>query len=124
MSEQPPPYRPFFPEGPPPSTFSPAFCSPPTTFTGSTYQTFPQSFPTPDLSIFQPGYAGQQGMSVMPPGCYGDPRGNKHDSPYPPKPTVLVVEQRPNQPEGGIGSYLAACSAALCCCCLWDLLHR
>ncbi|MEQ2285349.1 hypothetical protein AMECASPLE_030778 [Ameca splendens] len=37
MSDQPPPYRPFFPEGPP-STFSPAFCSPPTTFTGSTYQ--------------------------------------------------------------------------------------
>ncbi|KAM4726201.1 uncharacterized protein FYW61_012058 [Anableps anableps] len=123
MSEQPPPYRPFFPEGPPPSTFSPAFYSPSTTFPGSTYQTFPQSSPAPDQTIFQPGPAGQQGGSVMPPGYYGDHRGNQHES-HPAKPTVLVMEQRRRQPAGGGASYLAACSAALCCCCLWDLLHR
>ncbi|KAJ0061534.1 hypothetical protein NL108_005526 [Boleophthalmus pectinirostris] len=25
---------------------------------------------------------------------------------------------------GGLKSFLEACSAALCCCCLWNLLHR
>ncbi|XP_038156618.1 cysteine-rich and transmembrane domain-containing protein 1-like isoform X2 [Cyprinodon tularosa] len=121
MSEQPPPYRPFFPEGPP---LSPGFCPPPTAYPGSTYQTFPQSFPASDHTIYQPGHVGPPGVSVIPPGYYGDHRGNQHHPSHPPKPSVMVVDQRPDQPQGSFGSYLAACSAALCCCCLWDLLHR
>ncbi|XP_017260124.1 cysteine-rich and transmembrane domain-containing protein 1 [Kryptolebias marmoratus] len=114
MSEQPPPYRPFFPEGPPSSMFPSAFSPLPAIFPGSAYQTF-----TGDQTFYHPGPAGHHGTSVTPPGYHGDQHGDKHQ----PKPSVYTVEQRHNQ-GGGIGSYLAACSAALCCCCLWDLLHR
>ncbi|XP_043996859.1 cysteine-rich and transmembrane domain-containing protein 1-like [Gambusia affinis] len=113
MSDYPPPYRPFFPDDSSPSMFPPGFYSPPTAFPGSAYQTFPQT-------IIQPGPAPQQGASVMSPAYYD----NKHQASHPAKPTVLLMDPRTNQQPGGIGSYLAACSAALCCCCLWDLLHR
>ncbi|KAF7206770.1 cysteine-rich and transmembrane domain-containing protein 1 [Nothobranchius furzeri] len=122
MSEQPPPYRPFFPEGPPSSPFPPAFCLPPAVFPGSTYQTFPQTFTGGDQTFHSPGPAGPIGTSVTQSG-YLSNHGDHHGNKQPPKHPVYLVDQSSGR-RGGIGSYLAACSAALCCCCLWDLLHR
>ncbi|XP_041864861.1 cysteine-rich and transmembrane domain-containing protein 1-like [Melanotaenia boesemani] len=119
MSDQPPPYRPFFPEGPPSAGFPPAFCSPPAAFHGPAYQTFPQTATGGDPIYLHPGHLGHQEALVTQPGYHG----NKQEAPHPPKHTVYVMEPHRRQ-DDGVGSYLAACSAALCCCCLWDLLHR
>ncbi|KAM4546013.1 uncharacterized protein PAE49_018438 [Odontesthes bonariensis] len=118
MSAQPPPYRPFFPEGPASPVFPPAFCTQPAAFPGSAYQTFPQNATGGDHAYYHPGHAGRNGALGRQPGYHG----NKHEAQHPPN-TVYVVEPRRDQ-DDGVGSYLAACSAALCCCCLWDLLHR
>ncbi|XP_061595132.1 cysteine-rich and transmembrane domain-containing protein 1-like [Cololabis saira] len=122
MSEQPPPYRPFFPEGPPTSGFPPAFYSQPSVFPGSAYQTFPQTFTGGDPAYYNPGNVGH---AVMQPGY----RGDKFEPPHRPKQTVYVMEPGTRGGSGGgilggIGSYLAPCSAALCCCCLWDMFGR
>ncbi|XP_040907964.1 cysteine-rich and transmembrane domain-containing protein 1-like isoform X1 [Toxotes jaculatrix] len=139
MSEQPPPYRPHFPEGPSGPGYPPALSSQPAAFPGSSYQTFPQTYAgggdhsyyhgspgpsvppgpmgPPSAYMTQPGY---QGYQSGPPGapCHWD-----SSRPYgePPKHTVFVVEQQ-NQGGGAEESCLAACSAALCCCCLWDMM--
>ncbi|XP_011482128.1 cysteine-rich and transmembrane domain-containing protein 1 [Oryzias latipes] len=115
MSGQPPPpYHPYIPDGAPPPSFPPAFVSQPPFFPGSIYQTFPQ---TTDSTYHHPGQVGHGVGALL--GYLGD----KQEHPQPPKHAVNVMEPRPHQ-ERSVGSYLAACSAALCCCCLWDLLHR
>ncbi|XP_028278089.1 cysteine-rich and transmembrane domain-containing protein 1-like [Parambassis ranga] len=121
-SDRPPPYFPLFPEGAP--TFPSALSSQPTAYPGSPYQTFPpaggaghsyyQTHP-PAAGLMSP-----HGPLLTQPGYQGGHDG-PHSAPYPPKPAVYVVERHQNQ-EGGGRSWLAPCSAALCCCCLWDAL--
>ncbi|XP_023257566.1 cysteine-rich and transmembrane domain-containing protein 1 [Seriola lalandi dorsalis] len=134
--EQPPPYRPHFPEGHSAPGYPPALISQPAAFPGSSYQTFPQTYAGGDHSYYHgpPGTPGPMGppgaFMTQPgyPGYHGGPTGAPchWDGPRPygeqPKQTVFVVEQ---QDQGGNDdSCLAACSAALCCCCLWDMMSH
>ncbi|KAK2882337.1 cysteine-rich and transmembrane domain-containing protein 1-like isoform X1 [Channa argus] len=125
-ADQPPPYRPHFPEGPSAPGFPPALGSQPAAFPGSSYQTYAggggHSYyqgPTvaPMAFMSQTGYQGYQG---------GTPGASYHwdgPKPYgePPKPTVFMMGQQ-DQHHGVKDSCLKACSALLCCCCLWDML--
>ncbi|KAL7389848.1 hypothetical protein ABVT39_010914 [Epinephelus coioides] len=130
-NDNPPPYVPPVPGGPSAPGFSSAYSSQPATFPGSPYQTFPQTYtgggdlsyyqgPTgpqgpPGPYLTQPGYQGYQSGPWEGPKMYGEQ----------PKHTVFVVDQ--NYDDGGADgaeSCLAGCSAALCCCCLWDMLTQ
>ncbi|KAK2827913.1 hypothetical protein Q5P01_018947 [Channa striata] len=124
-SDQPPPYRPHFLEGPSAPGFPPALGSQLAPFPSSSYQTYAggggQSYyqgPTgaPVTFMSQPGY---QAYHSVTPGASYHWDGLK---PYrePPKPTVFMVGQQ-DQHHGVKDSCLKACSALLCCCCLWDM---
>ncbi|GAA6224586.1 cysteine-rich and transmembrane domain-containing protein 1 [Lates japonicus] len=130
--EQPPPYRPHFPEEPSAPDY-PALSSQPVAFPGSSYQTFPQAYAgggdhtyyqgppgllrPPGAFMAQPG---SQGFYSKPPKTFQQWDGPR---PYgePPKHTVFVVQQQ-DQDDGADDSCLTTCSAALCCCFLWDML--
>ncbi|XP_022625073.1 cysteine-rich and transmembrane domain-containing protein 1 isoform X2 [Seriola dumerili] len=139
--EQPPPYRPHFPEGHSAPGYPPALISQPAAFPGSSYQTFPQTYAGGgDHSYYHgpPGTPGLPGPMGPPgafmtqpgyPGYHGGPTGAPchWDGPRPygeqPKQTVFMVDQQDGGGGGGAeNSCLAACSAALCCCCLWEML--
>ncbi|XP_035480486.2 cysteine-rich and transmembrane domain-containing protein 1-like isoform X2 [Scophthalmus maximus] len=129
--EQPPPYRPFFPEGPVAPGGPPALISQPAAFTGSTYQTFPQNYAGGGAQTYfgPPALMGPPLAFNIQPGFQEGPWGEACKTSYhwkgpPPKHTVFVVEQ---QDEGGGGggskhSCLSVCSTILCCCCLWNML--
>ncbi|XP_026166076.2 cysteine-rich and transmembrane domain-containing protein 1-like [Mastacembelus armatus] len=131
-ADQPPPYHPYFPEGPSVPGFPPALSSQPTAFPGTSFQTFPQTYTgggdhsyyhgTPGTTgafTSQPGYQGYQS------GAQGVPQHWDGSKPHgePPKQRVFMVDQQ-NRGAGLKDSCLAACSAVLCCCCLWDMLTR
>ncbi|KAM7373816.1 hypothetical protein PAMP_006516 [Pampus punctatissimus] len=127
--DQPPPYVPH-PQGGPVG-FPPAFSSPPGTFPGSPYQAYPaQTHTGGDPCYYQgpPGHQGPSGPCMTQPG-YQSYQGGPHGhwdghSPceHPPKHTVFLVERDRGDEDDGAGDCLSACSAALCCCCLWDML--
>ncbi|XP_038563433.1 cysteine-rich and transmembrane domain-containing protein 1-like [Micropterus salmoides] len=132
MSDQPPPYIHHPPGGPSAPGFTSAYSFQPASFPGSPYQTFPQAntgegdhayyhgplgpVGPPGPYLPQPGYQGHQSQTTHPwggPNIYGET----------PKQTVFMVGQdRGHSNVGGKGSCLTACLAALCCCCLWDML--
>ncbi|XP_044226105.1 cysteine-rich and transmembrane domain-containing protein 1-like [Thunnus albacares] len=141
-SEQPPPYVPHPYGGPSAPNFPPAFSSPPGTFPGSPYQTYPaqtysgggehayyQGPPGPHgPCMSQPGHQSYQSGPYGPHGAHGahgahGPPGHwDGHSPCgePPKQTVYLVER--DRGDGDDGDCMSACATALCCCCLWDML--
>ncbi|KAM3601717.1 uncharacterized protein V6R79_017468 [Siganus canaliculatus] len=133
MSAQPPPYIPHPQTGPTAPGFNPALSTQPSAFPGSSYQTFPQSYPYGgDHSYYHgpPGHMGPPGAYHGQPGYqgyHGGPHGGPHCAPHgvcgeQPKHTVFVVEQRHDDDDGD--DCFAACTAALCCCCLMDMMDH
>lgn len=65
-----------------------------------------------------PGYPGG-GYGAPPPSYYGPPPGY---SSYQQPPQQVYVQQQPHGSGPGADACLTACLAALCCCCMVDML--
>ncbi|XP_068601164.1 cysteine-rich and transmembrane domain-containing protein 1-like [Brachionichthys hirsutus] len=134
MNEQPPPYFPLHPSGATAPSFPSAFSSQPASFPSSPYQAFPQTYGGQSYYQGSQGPTGSQGTYPSLSGYQGYPSGSGGaSSPWdgkktygetPKQSTVFLVDQNRGAGRGAEKSCLAACSAALCCCCLWDMLTR
>ncbi|TNM84391.1 cysteine-rich and transmembrane domain-containing protein 1-like [Takifugu rubripes] len=136
MSDLPPPYVPSVFGGP--STYSYPSDGNAPTIPGSMYQSYPQTYEgehiyqgpprPPEAYLTQPPY---QGYCSGQPGATFSWDGPKTYGNTPKQPVFMTDQPLDDAGRGGSSSgqgvgqsILAACSATMCCCCLWNMLSQ